>query len=68
MKEKERRKRKSEKEDKEEKRKSNGCTLSFYNGYLIGDAFWPKKMLDAKGPLGGNLFKHPARYIFMYMK
>ena len=26
---------------KEEKRKSNGCTLSFYNGYF-GDRFSPK--------------------------
>ena len=26
--------------------------------------FWPKKkLLDAKGPFGGNVFKNPARYI-----
>ena len=24
-----------------EEKKSNGCTLSFYHGYL-GDSFWPK--------------------------
>ena len=30
---------------RKEKRKSNGCTLSFYNGYF-GD-FWPKKQLLA---------------------
>ena len=35
-------------EGKEEKKKSNGCTLSFYNSYF-GDSFWPKKLLDAKG-------------------
>ena len=27
-----------------EEKKSNGCTLSFYHGYL-GDSFWPKKKL-----------------------
>ena len=35
---KDRRKRMSE----EEKEKSNGFTLSFYNGYF-GDSFWPQK-------------------------
>ena len=25
--------------------------------------FWPKKLFDAKGPFGGNVFKNPARYI-----
>ena len=24
-----------------------------------------KKLLDAKGPFGSNLFKNPARYIFI---
>jgi len=43
--EKERRKRKSEeKERRRREKKSNGCTLSFYNGYL-GDSFLPKKKL-----------------------
>ena len=42
---------------KEEKRKkSNGCTLSFYNSY-----FGRKRLLDAKGPFGDNVFKNPAR-------
>ena len=57
-KEKERRKRKSEEEERRRREKSNGCTLSFYNGYF-GDSFWPKKnLLDTKGPFGGgNVFK-----------
>ena len=41
-KEKERRKRKSEETEKRRREKSNGCTLSFYNGYF-GDSFRPKK-------------------------
>ena len=40
-KEKERKKRKSEEEEKRRKEKSNGYTLSFYNGYF-GDRFWPE--------------------------
>ena len=39
---KERKKRKSEEKEKRRREKSNGCTLSFYNGYF-GDSFWPKK-------------------------
>ena len=30
--------------------------------------FSRKILLDAKGPFGGNLFKNPARCIFIYMK
>ena len=41
-KEKESRKRKSVEEERRRREKSNGCTLSFYNGYF-GDCFWPKK-------------------------
>ena len=41
-KEKERRKRKSEEKERRRREKSNGCTLSFYNGYF-GVSFWPKK-------------------------
>ena len=55
-KEKERRKRKSEEEERR-REKSNGCTLSFYNGY-----FGRKKLLDVKGRFGGNVFKNPFRY------
>ena len=54
---KERRKRKSE----EEKKKSNGFTLSFYDGYF-GEFLAAKKLLDAKGPFGDNVFKNPTRY------
>ena len=49
-KEKERRKSRSEeKERKRTEKKSNSCTLSFYNGYF---SLWPKKLSDAKGPFG----------------
>ena len=27
------------------------------------DSFWPKKLLDGKGPFDDNVFKNPARYI-----
>ena len=66
MKEKERRKIKSEEKETRRRERSNGCTLSFYNGYFG----WKKKkkkekkLLDAKGPFGGKNFKNPRRYIF----
>ena len=31
----------------EEKEKSNGFTLSFYDGYF-GDSFWPEKTVGRK--------------------
>ena len=43
-----------------EEKKSNGCSLSFYDSYF-GDSFWPKKLSDAKGPSGDNVFKNRAR-------
>ena len=48
------------KAEKERKRreKSNGCILSFYNGY-----FGRKKLSDAKGPSGDDVFKNRARYV-----
>ena len=46
---------------KNEMKKSNGCTLSFFNSHF-GDSFWSKKLLDAEGPFGHNVFKTPARY------
>ena len=56
--------RKKERKKERERRKkggelepSNGCTLSFYNGY-----FGEKKLLDTKGPFGGDVFKNPARH------
>ena len=61
-KEKERRKRKSEEKERRRRKKSNGYTFSYYNSYF-GDSFWPKKLLDAKGPFGDNVFKNPARYM-----
>ena len=40
-------KKKEREEGKEEKKKSNGCTLSFYNSYF--GVFSRKKLLDAEG-------------------
>ena len=47
---------------KEEKRKKQLLHYYFfYNGYFA-DSFWPeKKLLNGKGPFGGNVFKNPAR-------
>lgn len=42
------------------KKKANGFTLSFYNGYYE-DSFWPKILLDRKGPFGGNVFNNPPK-------
>ena len=56
-KEKERRKSKSEEGERRRREKSNGCTLSFYNGYF------GEKLLDGRGLFGDNAFKNPARYI-----
>ena len=56
-KENERRKRKSEeKERRTRTKKRNGCNLSFYDSY-----FGRKKLLDAKGSFGDNVFKTPAK-------
>ena len=49
---------KSEEEERMRREKSNGCTHSFYNGCLR-----EKKLLDTKGPFGGNVFKTLARII-----
>ena len=60
-KEKEKKEKKEEREeDREEKKKSNGCTLSFHNNYF--GVFGRKKLLDAKGLFGDNVFKNPARH------
>ena len=56
---------KEKKKERGEEKKSNGCTLSFYNGYLT-IVFGRKKLLDPNGPFGGNLFKSPARYFIYY--
>ena len=63
-KEKESRKRKSEEEERKRREKSNGCTLSFSNGYFEDFLTENKKLLKGKGPFGGNLFKNPARYTY----
>ena len=72
--EKNRRKRKSEEEERRRREKSNGCTLSFYNGknhnrvllWLLIMAtleivFGRKILLDAKGLFGGDVSKNRAR-------
>ena len=66
MKEKERRKIKSEEKEMRRRERSNGCTLSFYNGYFgrKKKKKKEKKLLDAKGPFGGKNFKNPGSYIF----
>ena len=43
-----------------EKKKSNGCTLNFYNSYL------PKKLSHSKGPFGDKVIKNPARYVYIF--
>ena len=35
-----------------EEKKSNGCTLSFFDGYL-----WPKKAILTEGVFGSNLLQ-----------
>ena len=62
-KEKERRKERTRRKRGGEEKKSNGCTLSFYNGYFRVTFLAEKKLLDAKVPFGGNVFKIPARNI-----
>ena len=64
-KEKESRKRKSEEEERRRREKSNGCTLSFSNGYFEDFLTENKKLLIGKGPFGGNVFKNPARYTYV---
>ena len=57
-KEKERRKRKREEKERRRRKKSNGYTFSYYNSYF-------GELLDAKGPFGDDVFKNPARYIYI---
>ena len=50
---------------------SNVCLaralLVLYNSYFE-DSFWPekKKLLDARGPFGDDVFKYPARSELVY--
>ena len=48
-------KKKDRGEGNKDKKKSNGCTLSFYNKTE------QKNLLDAKGSFGDNVIKNPAR-------
>ena len=60
-----RKEKESEKEERRRREKKEGCTLGFYNGYFE-DSFCPKKKLfDAKGPFGGNVFKN--LYVFHFL-
>ena len=52
----------SEEKKRKRREKSNGCTLSFIIATLE-IVFGRKKLLDAKGSFGDNVFKNPARYI-----
>ena len=46
-----------------EEKKAMAAPLIFIMATL--DSFWPKKkLLDAKSPFGGDVFKNPARYIY----
>ena len=57
------------KEEKERRRreikKCNDCILSFYSGYYGDHGIWPKNIFGRKGPLGDNVFKNPARYMYV---
>ena len=45
---------KSQEEERRSRERSNGCTLSFYNGFSEG-GFWPKKKtVERKGPSSFN--------------
>ena len=49
-------------EEERRRKNSNGCTLSFYNGYF-GDLAEKKKLLDENEPFASNDFKNPARNV-----
>ena len=58
---KEKEKRKSEEEGRSRTQKSNGCTLSSYNGYF-GDSFLPKKNCWTEKIHLAVMFSNSARY------
>ena len=64
MKEKERRKRKSEEKEGGEEKKAM-VTLLVIIIATLEIVFGRKKLLDAKGPFGDEVFKNPARYIYI---
>ena len=45
-----------------EEKKAMVALLVFIIATSFGDSFWPKTLLDAKGPFGDNIFKTPARH------
>ena len=63
-KEKERRKRKSEEKEGGEEKKAM-VTLLVIIIATLEIVFGRKKLLDAKGPFGDDVFKNPARYIYI---
>ena len=62
-KEKERRKRKSEEIRKGGEEKKAMVALLVFIIATLEIVFGRKKLLDAKGPFGDNVFKNPARYM-----
>ena len=65
MKEKERRKRKSEEIRKGGEEKKVMVALLVFIIATLEIVFGRKKLLDAKGPFGDNVFKNLARYIYI---
>ena len=57
---KEKEKRKTKSETKERRRREKKAMFVLL--VLIMATFGRKKLLDAKGPFGDNVFKNPARY------
>ena len=53
---------KERKKERGEEKKSNGCTLNFYNSYF-GEFLAEKNCWTHKGLFGDNVIKNPARYV-----
>ena len=64
-KEKERRKRKSEEKERRGRKKKAMVALLVFIIATLEIVFGRKKLLDAKGPFGDDVFKNPARYIYI---
>ena len=52
-------------EGKEEKKKKAMVALLVFIIATLEIVFGRKKLLDAKGPFGDDVFKNPARYIYI---
>ena len=50
------------KEEKRERERKKKQTMVALLGFIMA-TLAEKKLLDAKGPFGGNVIKNPARYI-----